>query len=37
MPILGLDAARTLAAETLMRCGTLPVAAASVAHALVGA
>ena len=37
MPILSLDAAQTLAVETLIRCGTAPTAAASVARALVGA
>ncbi|KQP55113.1 Ldh family oxidoreductase [Methylobacterium sp. Leaf108] len=37
MPILSLDAARTLAVETLVRCGTAPSAAASTAAALVGA
>lgn len=37
MPILSLEAAETFAAETLIRCGTAPNAAASTARALVGA
>lgn len=37
MPILNLDDAETFATETLIRCGTAPAAAASVARALVGA
>ncbi|GJE16980.1 Ldh family oxidoreductase [Methylobacterium marchantiae] len=37
MPILRLDAAHRLAADTLIRCGTAPANAESVARALVGA
>ncbi|MHC2019498.1 Ldh family oxidoreductase [Methylobacterium sp. CM6247] len=37
MPILRLDAAHRLATDTLVRCGTAPIQAESVARALVGA
>ena len=37
MPVLSLEAAEKPAAETLIRCGTAPAAAMSVARALVGA
>ncbi|WP_311276805.1 Ldh family oxidoreductase [Methylobacterium sp. WCS2018Hpa-22] len=37
MPIFRLDAAHRLATDTLVRCGTAPIQAESVARALVGA